>query len=194
VATGGGGSADRTTRRHVGQPNIWPLVQSWCMAVRSAGMAKTRAQLDEDIRRALAKPITPITQRPRPSQESLRDLAERVSKESKLRQKRLHQALLRYPALIVTDHRGRQTLLISSGEMSNPEEGSHRVTKLLRDGPEGHITRKSITRLAQDLSRDLMPARIEPASEDQVMAWVSTPEYIEGSERVLEMQRRNRGW
>lgn len=66
------------------------------------------------------------------------------------------------------------------------------MTKLLPDGPEGHITRRSITRLAQDLSRDLAPERIEPASEDQVMAWVSTPEYVEGSEHVLEMQRRNR--
>jgi hypothetical protein len=46
--------------------------------------------------------------------------------------------------------------------------------------------------LAQDLSRDLMPNRIEPVDENQVMAWVSTPEYIEGSARVLEMQRRNR--
>jgi hypothetical protein len=63
---------------------------------------------------------------------------------------------------------------------------------LLPDGPQGHITRKSITRLAQDLSRDLMPERIEPVDEDRVMTWVSTPEYLEGSERVLEMQRRNR--
>lgn len=76
--------------------------------------------------------------------------------------------------------------------MSNPSEGAHRVTMLLPDGPQGHITRKSITRLAQDLSRDLMPDRITPVDEDQVMAWVSTPEYSEGSERVLEMQRRNR--
>lgn len=71
-------------------------------------------------------------------------------------------------------------------------EGSHRVTKLLKDGPEGHVTRKSITRLAQDLSRDLAPERIEPADEERVMAWVTTPEYVEGSEHVLEMQRRNR--
>jgi len=76
--------------------------------------------------------------------------------------------------------------------MSNPEEGAHRVTLLLPDGPQGHITRKSIMRLAQDLSRDLMPNRIEPVDEDRVMAWVSTPEYSEGSERVLEMQWRNR--
>jgi hypothetical protein len=76
--------------------------------------------------------------------------------------------------------------------MSNPAEGSHRVTKLLPDGPEGHITRRSITRLAQDLARDLAPERIEPASEERVAAWVSTPEYAEGAERVFEMQQRNR--
>jgi hypothetical protein len=153
-------------------------------------MAKSRAQLDAEIRESLSSPIS--TQGPGAPKESLHELVDRVSRESKSRQKRLHQALLRHPALIVTDHRGRRTLLISSGEMSNPEEGAHRVTLLLPDGPQGHITRKSIMRLAQDLSRDLMPNRIEPVDEDQVTAWVSTPEYSEGSERVLEMQRRNR--
>lgn len=54
------------------------------------------------------------------------------------------------------------------------------------------MTLASIARLAQDLSRDLSPDRIDPASEDDVTAWVTTPEYLEGSERVFEMQRRNR--
>lgn len=152
-------------------------------------MRKTRAQLDAEIKEAL---LQPISREPAAASESLVEFSERVSRELKRRQKRLHQALLRYPALITTDRRGRQTLLISSGEMSNPEEGPHRVTKLLRDGPEGHITRKSIMRLAQDLSRDLSPEIIEPASEEQVMAWVSTPEYVKGSQHVLEMQRHNR--
>jgi hypothetical protein len=153
-------------------------------------MAKSRVQLDAEIRAALLRPIS--SRGTKAPKEPLREMVERVSRESKSRQKRLHQALLRYPAIVVTDHHGRRTLLISSGEMSNPEEGAHRVTMLLPDGPQGHITRKSITRLAQELSRDLMPNRIEPVDEDQVMAWVSTPEYVEGSERVLEMQRRNR--
>jgi len=153
-------------------------------------MAKSRAQLDAEIRESLSKPIS--TRTPGTPKESLREMVERVSRESKSRQKRLHQALLRHPALIVTDPHGRKTLLIYSGEMSNPEEGEHRVTMLLPDGPQGHITRKSIMRLAQDLSRDLMPNRIEPVDEDRVMAWISTPEYNEGSERVLETQRRNR--
>jgi hypothetical protein len=151
-------------------------------------MAKSRAQLDAEIRAAL---LQPLSQGPVKPKESLRDFSERVSRESKGRQKRLHQALLRYPALIVTDRRRRRTLLISSGEMSNPSEGAHRVTMLLPDGPQGHITRKSILQLAQDLSRDLSPDRIEPVDEDTVMAWVSTPKYLEGSEHVLEMQRRN---
>lgn len=152
-------------------------------------MARNRAQLESEIREALRRPI-PRDDLSRSG--SLSEFATHVQRTSKLRQKRLHQALLRYPALIVTDRRGRETLLISSGEMSNPEEGAHRVTKFLRDGPEGHVTRRSIARLAQDLSRDLAPERIEPASDEQVMAWMSTPEYVEGSERVLEMQRRNR--
>jgi hypothetical protein len=152
-------------------------------------MARRRAQLEAEIREALRRPISraPIS----PS-ESLGEFSLRVEKTSKLRQKRLHQALLRHPALIVTDRRGRETLLILSGEMSNPEEGAHRVTKLLRDGPEGHVTRRSVARLAQELSRDLAPERIEPVDEERIMAWVSTPEYAKGSERVLEMQRRNR--
>jgi len=152
-------------------------------------MGKSLAQLDMEIKEALRRPLSHA---PIGTSESLVAFSERVSRVHKLRQKRLHQALLRHPALIVTDRRGRQTLLISSGEMSNPEEGSHRVTKLLRDGPEGHITRRSIARLAQDLASDLAPERIEPASEARVTAWVTTPEYVEGSERVLEMQRRNR--
>lgn len=146
--------------------------------------------LEAEIEKALRVPI--VSGRPKASSESLMDFADRVCREGKLRQKRLHQALLRHPAVVVTDRRGRETLLISSGEMSNLDEGAHRVTKFLRDGPQGHVTRKSIVRLAQDLSRDLAPDQIRPVGEDQVMAWMSTLEYVEGSERVLEMQRRNR--
>jgi len=153
-------------------------------------MAKSRAVLEAEIREILRRPI--LRGGPKDPSEPLREYVQRVSTQSKLRQKRLHQALIHYPAIVVTDSRGRQTLLISSGEMSNPEDGAYRVTKLLKDGPEGHVTRRSILRLAQDLSRDLSPDRIEPVTEDQVMAWVSTPEYVEGSERVMEMQRRNR--
>ena len=152
-------------------------------------MKKSRAQIEAEIREAIGRPLSrgPIGQG-----EPLAAFVDRVGRESKARQKRLHQALLRYPAVFVTDRRGRKTLLVVSGEMSNPHEGAYRVTKLLRDGPEGHVTRPSIARLAQDLSRDLSPNQIEPAGEDDVMAWVTTPEYLEGSERVLEMQRRNR--
>lgn len=152
-------------------------------------MKKPRAQIEAEIREALGRPVS---RGPIGKGESLGAFAERVGRESKARQKRLHQALLRHPALFVTDRRGRKTLLVLSGEMSNPQEGAYRVTSLLRDGPSGHVTRASIARLAQDLSRDLSPDRIEPASEDDVTAWVTTPEYLEGSERVFEMQRRNR--
>ena len=144
---------------------------------------KTPAQLDREIAESLAKTSVPVAKE---------DLFTRSTIDSNRRQKAMHQALLTWPALIVTGPRGRRTLLIQLGEMSNPEEGSHRVTMFLPDGPEGHIARKSITRLAQDLSRDLFPSKIEPASEDQVMRWMSTPAYIEGAEHVLEMQRRNR--
>jgi hypothetical protein len=150
---------------------------------------RSSRRLEADIVEALGRPISRGPIRPG---ESLVDFSGRVSRDSKARQKRLHQALLRYPALVVTDRRGRRTLLISSGEMSNPEEGAHRVTKFLPDGPEGHVTRRSNLRLAQDLSRDLSPDRIEVADDDLVSSWMSTPEFVEGSERVFEMQRRNR--
>ena len=143
---------------------------------------KTPAQLDADIATALAKTRRPIAKA---------DFFTRPSQDAARRQKAVHQALLTWPALIVTNSRGKRTLLIHTGEMSNPEEGSHRVTLFGTDGPEGHIVRRSVTRLAQDLARDLFPAQIKPANEDQVMEWMSTPEYVEGAERVLEMQRRN---
>lgn len=120
------------------------------------------------------------------------DFFTRHVREAKSRQKMLHQALLKHPAMVVTGPRGRKTLLIQSGEMSNPEEGKHRVTQFLDDGPLGHMTRSSITKLAQELSRDLMPHRIEPATDADVTEWMSTPKYQEGAEHVLEMQRRNR--
>lgn len=145
---------------------------------------KTAAQLDREIAEELAQPKlgkdTPLS-----------DFAASVSKIAARRQKRMHQALLRHQAIIVTDSRGRRTLLIQSGEMSNPKEGSFRVTKYLEDGPEGHVTRTSIMRLAQDLSRDEAPVKIEPASEQRVMDWMSTPTFTEGSQRVFEMQKRN---
>lgn len=106
-------------------------------------MTKSRAKLDAEIRESLRSPLS--ARGPGAPKESLQEFSERVSRESKSRQKRLHQALLRHPALIVTDRRGRRALLISSGEMSNPREGAHRVTILLPDGPQGHITRTSIT-------------------------------------------------
>ena len=143
---------------------------------------KTPAQLDAEIATALALTERPIAKAEfftRPSQDAAR------------RQKAVHQALLTWPAFVVTDRRGKRTLLIHSGEMSNPEEGAHRVTMFGADGPVGHIARRSLTRLAQDLSRDLWPARITPADDLQVMEWMSTPEYAEGAERALEMQRRN---
>ena len=145
---------------------------------------KTAAQLDAEIAEVIATP--------RLGKGSLSEFAASVGRVAARRQKRLHQALLAHQALIVTDGHGRKTLLIQSGEMSNPEEGTHRVTKYLEDGPEGHVTRTSITRLAQDLSRDLAPEKIEPASEARVMAWMGTKEFAEGSQRVFEMQRRNR--
>ena len=154
-----------------------------------SGKPKTKAQLDREIEEALelASPISPTIK------ESLRGYAEGVGKRTKLRQKLLHKAMLEHQALFVTRSDGKRVLVIQSGEMSNPEEGAFRATEYWSDGPRGHTTRKSVMRLAQDLSYDLDPRKIEPASEAEVMAWMSTPEYEEGTKHVLEMQRRNSG-
>jgi len=153
--------------------------------------SRKHAQLEAEIAEALSRPIVEGGGiRP---DEDLWDFALRVDVTRKTRQKRLHQALLRHPALIVVDGTGRRTLLISSGEMSNPEEGARRVTMFHEDGPVGHVTRRSVTQLAGELSRDLAPVTIRPTTEDEVMAWMSTPEYTRGAERVLEVQRLNRG-
>lgn len=151
-------------------------------------MRRSRERLDAEVAAYLDQPISAG---PLGRSESLSDYAERASREAGRRQKRLHQALLRHAALVVTDSRGRRTLLILSGEMSNPSEGRHRVTMLLPDGPLGHLTRPSVADLARDLARDLMPDRIRPVDDAEVTAWVSTREYAEGAERVMEVQRRN---
>lgn len=147
-------------------------------------MKKSRAELDADIERALARKI-------KLSEGDFAEAARGLHHQSKLRQKLLHRALLEHPALIVTDTTGRKTLLLRTGEMSNPAEGSIRVTQYHEDGPTGHVTRKTITQLAQELSRDLSPRKIEPASEAKVVAWMSTPEFERGVARVLEVQRAN---
>jgi hypothetical protein len=142
---------------------------------------KTRAQLDAEIERALSRKIV--------SKDA--DFFEAHTHQSKVRQKMLHRALLEHQALIVTSTDGRRTLLIRSGEMSYPGEGAFRVTQYHEDGPVGHITRKDVTRLAQDLSRDLMPRKVVAANEATVVAWMSTPEFLRGVDRVLEVQRAN---
>lgn len=148
---------------------------------------KTKAQLEREIKEALelASPISPSIK------ESLRGYSEGVGKRAKLRQKLLHKAMLEHQALIVTRSDGKRVLVIQSGEMSNPSEGTFRATEYWSDGPRGHTTRKSLTRLAQDLASDLSPKKIEPASEEDVMRWMGTREFDEGTKRVLEMQRFN---
>lgn len=142
-----------------------------------------RRKLDRDIAAALAVPNIKDV----PLREYMKANGERAKRD----EKRMHQALLKYQAMIVTRRDGKRVLLIQSGEMSNPSEGAFRVTEYWDDGPRGHITRTSILRLAQDLATDVYPEAIAPASEDDVMRWFGTRKFIEGSEHVFEMQRRN---
>jgi hypothetical protein len=143
-----------------------------------------RRKLDREIAEALARPrLTPTT--------PLAEYAAGVHAASRNEQKRMHQALLKWNAIIVVDRHGKRTLLLRTGEMSNPEEGGHRVTLYAEDGPLGHLTRKSITRLAQDLASDLVPVVLKEAREDDVLRWMGTAKFEKGVEHVLEMQRLN---
>jgi hypothetical protein len=106
-----------------------------------------KRKLDREIAAALSVPNIKAV--------PLREFVEANAARAKRNEKRMHQALLKYQAMIVTGPGGKRTLLIQSGEMSNPSEGAIRVTEYEEDGPRGHVTRKTIHRLAQDLASDL---------------------------------------
>ena len=95
------------------------------------------------------------------------------------------------PAIIVTQTDGRETLVIKTGEMQNPEDGPERVTFFWKDGPVGHATRKTTEELIEEVSGYGSTAR--PATDAEVMAWTSTDEFAEGAARVAAVQRANAG-
>lgn len=105
----------------------------------------------------------------------------------------LRRALEQNDAVIMTLKGGRRVLLVKSGEMHNTDEGTIRVTEFDDDGPIGHMTRKSVDKLAADIMRDWHPATIEPASEAEVMEMMGTERFAEGSRRVAEVQKHNAG-
>lgn len=95
------------------------------------------------------------------------------------------------PAIIVTGSDGRETLLIKSGEHSNPEEGAHRVSAFAKDGPIGHTTRATMAKLHEEVIYDYNPESVRAATDDDVMAWTGTAEFADGAAKVAEIQKQN---
>lgn len=81
-------------------------------------------------------------------------------------------------------------LALVTGELSDPAAGAHRVTYFGTDGPYGHATRPSMRRIAEEIEDTLQPP-YESLTEDEVIAWTSTPEFIDGAKRVAYVQAEN---
>lgn len=124
------------------------------------------------------------------SRSGFRAEVDRMKRERWERVEHVLAALDESPALIGTDGRGNVEMMIVSGEMQTPEEGAFRVTYFLPDGPRGHDVRDSIADIA-DLIASNRYVSVEPATEDEVEAWTSTPEFAEGSKRVAFIQAIN---
>jgi lysophospholipase L1-like esterase len=118
---------------------------------------------------------------------------ERIRRRDHERRARITKAMAKSPAVILTDGSGRETLVVITGEMQNTDEGKHRATYLAADGPVGHVTRKTLDKVIEEIDRDYRPASVRAATDEEVMAWTSTPEYEEGARRVAEVQRANAG-
>lgn len=117
---------------------------------------------------------------------------QRLLRQADARNERMRKALAQHDALILTTSAGRRVLVIKTPEMSNPDEGSLRVTTFDEDGPIGHTTRADVAKLAEEVQRDWHPKMIKPASAAEVDAWMSTERFARGSAAVLEVQKANR--
>lgn len=93
------------------------------------------------------------------------------------------------PALIGTWKHGGKRLLLVTGEMQSGK-GGYRVTTFADDGPSGHASRSTMDEIADEIRQDGFES-LRPASDDEVMAWTSSPEFVEGSKRVAFVQAIN---
>lgn len=91
--------------------------------------------------------------------------------------------------IIVTHKGGSRELLIRSPEMSGGKNPL-RLTTFGVDGPWGHSEFKSDDEIASELAYRHF-ASVQPASDDYVIAWTSTPEFKRGSLMVTHMQASN---
>ena len=93
------------------------------------------------------------------------------------------------PAIIVVGY-GRETLLIVTPEIGHD---GVRATQLDHDGPTGHISASDVAKLLIRIDEEYRPTAARPATEDEVIAWTSTPEFQRGAEHVALVQRENAG-
>jgi len=120
------------------------------------------------------------------------DWFERIAAKSAARKAGMREALAKHDAVFIT-HGTRKILLVKTPEMSNPEEGSIRVMSFDADGPIGHTTRKTLDKIADELTDDWHPDVIEPATMAEVDAFTSTEQFAKGSEAVIAVQKANAG-
>ncbi len=101
----------------------------------------------------------------------------------------IRAAFVASPAVILT-YRGDSTpdLAICSGDPCEP--GKIRVSYFAPDGPRGHVSRRDLEACIEHVA-DLCPASVRPASDAEVIAWTSTPEYVAGAEMVEQVRREN---
>lgn len=127
-----------------------------------------------------------------PEKPSIDELARRARNARKARESMVRDAFGKSSAIILTTKDGDEKLAILSGEMQNTQHGKHRVTYFGKDGPIGHATRTSLSKIVEDVI-DYYPTNVRPATEAEVMKWTSTEEFEEGARRVAEVQRLNSG-
>jgi len=85
---------------------------------------------------------------------------------------------------------GKPMMAIKSGELSDLDAGTLRVTFFGPDGPHGHSTRKTDREIAEEVATT-MKGPFRPMDDDDVMAWQSTPEFQRGSRLVAFVQAEN---
>lgn len=97
------------------------------------------------------------------------------------------------PAVIVTRMYGKarheHLWIFSPSKLYDGRDG-YRVTMFDHDGPMGHEEAETIDDLLEQM-KTFGVHQLEPVGDDAVMAWTTTPEFIDGSKRVLYTQKWN---
>lgn len=133
---------------------------------------KTAAQLDREINESI----------------------ERFRASKRTRHGAILRAIRSAPvAIVMTDRTGRETLAIVTREMSRASAGAWRASLYWHDGPVGHVTRKTLGMIANELATDYGPESVRVVDDAAVMAWTGTDEFAEGARKIAEVQAWNEG-